>query len=48
MESYKKRHYEPVSLEIRLMNQADVITASSPAGFLTHDGVMDAKPSWVD
>ena len=48
MESYKKKHYETVSLKIRLMNNADVITASSPDGILTHNGIMDAKPGWVE
>ncbi|MBQ8658767.1 MAG: hypothetical protein IJ506_06495 [Clostridia bacterium] len=47
MKSCEKRNYEPISFKIRLINTADVITAS-PTSVDTTDGMTDAPSSWVD
>lgn len=46
MKSCKRKHYEPASLEIKLVNQEDVI-AMSPNADAFND-VVDAPISWVE
>lgn len=47
MKSCKRKHYEPASLEIKLVNQEDVITMSPMSTFLTTDDVVNADYAWV-